>query len=444
MHKRIKVDIAFITPGMFIAQLDRSWLETPFAMRGFEIREESEITLLRKFCKHVYVDATRGTLSEQQILDARASAVKDPFATPGRRHDDQRRASFGRKLLELISKFDFTGTTAKYLSRQKYYRTSVSTQKEAPHAAAAYGVMLEKMAEILNDVKNARGVDVEKLKSAVAPMVDSVLRNPDAMAWLCYLRKGSDPCVTPTSAVWAVILGRHLGFDRYALGNLAMGGILLDIGHAKIPSTMVSKNGPPTEEEESILRMHVDYGVQIARTVPGINDHAIEMIQCHHERHDGSGYPQGLSGEEIPIFGRIAGLINSYDRMITPKSYTELKSSYDAICELNLVAGTKFQVEVVEQFVKAIGMFPTGSLVELNTGEVAIVVEQNQEHRLRPKLMVVLDKKKERLSTPRSLDLSKVPSHGNQRKAWWIDKGFEAGAFDIDPKGYYFGAGELL
>lgn len=439
-HKRVKVDIAFITPGMFVAQLDRSWLESPFAVHGFEISDEGQIHLLRKFCKYVYIDVVRSSLDDKQILAARASRTDDPFSQPASQRQVPPSNGAGGFIGGLMRRLGLNGSRAASESDEKRYHTMVSAKKEVRNATAAYGHAIEQMNEILADVKNGAGVNVDKLRDAVSPMVDSIVINPDAMSWLCYLRNRADGglCLTVTSAVWAVILGRHLGFERYALINLAMGGSLLDIGNTNIPESIVRTAGPPSEDEEEILRMHVEYGVKIVKFAPGINDDIIAMIQCHHERHDGSGYPNGLVGNDIPAFGRIAGLVNCYDVMITDKRYGTPKSSYDAIRELNSLGGKQFQNELVQHFVQAVGMFPTGSLVELHTGEVAMVVEQNQARGLRPRLMIVLDKDKERLASGKYLDLSKVPDSGTKRKARWIVNGYEAGAFDIDPKRAFF------
>ena len=433
-QKRIKVDIAFITPGMFVAQLDRSWLETPFVSRGFEIKEEQEILLLRKFCKHVYVDSSRSSVPEGQILEAHASVVRDPFAPQAPSEIGNRSISIARKLLRLIQRFGISGRS-----------DGVPMTKEFPAALAAHKQSTAGMKEVLADVKNGKGVNVDQLKAAMGPMVDSIVRNTDTMSWLCYLKNGDGlgPCINFSTAVWSVVMGRHLGMDRHALGNLAMGGVLLDIGNAQIPESIVSPGAPASEEEEEIRKMHVDYGLKIARKVPGIHDDIKAMISCHHEYHDGSGYPQALKGEDIPIFGRIAGVANYYDHLISDKSYVPAKSSYDAICELNLLAGTKFQKEVVNSFVQAMGMFPTGSLVELNTGEVALVMEQHKVHRLRPRLMRVLDKDKQPLDSGKSLELSRVPDSGTSRKARWIVKGHVASEFDIDLRNYVFGSRKL-
>ena len=429
--------------GMFVAQLDRSWLETPFIQRGFEISNEGEIELLRKFCKHVYIDLSRSSLPETEIMEVSAGAneFKDPFLPAAIGHRDKPSVSLAVRLIRVFSKLDPTGKSGRLLL-PKHLRTSVSVREEIPKAIEAFDSATEKMREMLGEVKKGRAINLDKLKDAVIPLVESVLRNPDAMAWLGGLRKREEGhfSFTITAAVWSVILGRHVGLDRHNLINLAMGGVLVDIGNTQIPRSIGTKEGRLTEEELDVIRTHVEYGVEIAEKIGGISDDVVAMVRCHHERHDGSGYPAQRAGADIPVYGRISGVTDCYDAMISHRPYAPAKSSYDAIRELNSLAGTLFQREVVEQFVQALGMFPTGSLVELNTGEVAIVVEQHPIHRLRPNLIIVLDKDKQPLKANKFLALAKVSSTVGERKARWIIQGHEPGAFDIDPKDFFFGA----
>jgi hypothetical protein len=436
--KRIKVDVAFITPGRYVAQLDRSWLESPFAVRGFEINGEDHIQLLRKFCKYVYVDSARSSVPEKKIQEAHGSVVKDPFALPVPARSGTQKTSLSQKLARIIRRPN--GSAGNGASGAVAGQIAVPLTKEFPAAAAAYKHASKGVNEILTGLRNGKGVSLDKLRGSVEPLVGSIQRNPDSMAWLCYLQipENDELCVSLTSAVWAVMMGRQLGFDSTGMRNLAMGGIMLDMGNAQIPPSMFSTDGQPTEEEEEILKMHVDYSVKIARTAPGLNPDAMSMIACHHERHDGSGYPNGLAGEDIPVFGRIASLVAYYDEMITHRLYPAQKSSHAAISELNSQAGKKFQKEAVNNIVQAIGMFPTGSLVELNTGEVVIVMEQNPAHRLRPKVMPVLDGDRKPLSSKKPVDLSRVPDSGYSRKARWITKGHVAGALDVDLKQFIF------
>jgi len=428
--------------GMFVAQLDRSWLETPFIVRGFEISKDNEIELLRKFCKHVYVDLSRSSLPATEIMEVSTSAneFKDPFIPAAIGHRDKPSVSLVARLLRVFSKLDPTGKSGRLLLPE-HLRTCVPIREEIPNAIEAFDTATEKMREMLGEVKKGRAINLDRLKSTVIPLVESILRNPDAMAWLGGLRKREEGhfSFTITAAIWAVIVGRHVGLDRHNLINLAMGGVLVDIGNTKIPRSIGTKEGTLTDEERGIIQMHVEYGVEIVEKIGGISDDVLAMIQCHHERHDGSGYPAQLAGANIPVFGRISGVTDCYDAMISRRTYASAKSSYDAIRELNSLAGTEFQREVVEQFVQALGMFPTGSLVELNTGEVAIVVEQHPIHRLRPNLIVVLDKNKQPLKSNKSLSLAKLPSSVGERKARWIIQGYEPGAFDIDPKDFFFG-----
>lgn len=443
MHsKRVKIDTMNLEKGMFVALLDRPWLETPFLFQGFEIREESEIGLLRKFCNHVYVDLKRSAIPEKRIMEAHSVAGQghDPFARKSRGQvNGSRPATLKTRLVRALSRVDPTGRMAERINAARQYENTVPTREEAPQAAHAYGLAVDSMNDVINDLRKGDGIQVDKIKAAVSPMIDSVLRNQDAMAWLVTLRKRDEYAYNHSIAtsVWALVLGRHLGFDRNGLQTLAMGGILLDIGKVAIPESITAKAGPLTDEEAEIVQMHVEYGERLARRTPGISEEVLDMIRSHHERHDGSGYPNGTAGSDIPVYGRIAGLVDCYDAMISSRPYAEAKSSYDAVRELNLLAGKEFQRELVEQFVQALGMFPTGTIVELNSGEVGIVIEQNRIRRLRPKIMLVLDQGKQPLASGKIIDLKKLPSDENQRRARWIVQGHEAGAFGLDPEDYF-------
>ena len=435
LQKRIKVDTANIVQGMYVAQLDRSWLTTPFIKRGFQIGNEDEIGLLRKFCKHVYVDVSQSTVSEKDILKAHqeSGSIDDPFSETQIR----RRVTVRNGNLQRLRVF-----MRRFLPRRKTMNGATTGRTpmdvEAPLAMQAYVEVSATMGEVLQRVKKGHPVDIDRLYKAVAPMVVSVQRNPDAMAWLGFLRKREQGhfSYTITTAIWALIMGHEMGLTGRRLANLAVGALLLDIGNTQVPKSIGMNNGPLTDEEIEIMRMHVHYGLQILEKSPGVSEEIIEMVGYHHERLDGSGYPQGISGD-IPVYGRIAGLIDCYDAMISKRPYADQRCAYDAVRELNQLAGTQFQTEVVEQFVRAIGMFPTGSLVELNTGEVAIVIEQNLVHRLRPKLMVILNVDRQPVRQNKVIDLSILPDRVDKKKACWIEGGFEIGSFDIDPQDFF-------
>ena len=435
LQKRIKIDTANIEQGMYVAQLDCSWLTTPFLKRGFQISSDDEIQQLRKFCKFVYVDASQSKVSEKDILKAHndSGSIADPFSQARIRRRSQVSGNGMRGLGKLIRRI---------ASRRPTNGNAVSGRvpisAEAPRAMESYIKVAAVMDEVLAGVRKGYPVDINLIYQAVAPMVASVQRDPDAMAWLGFIRKceRGGHSYTVTAAIWALIMGNEMGLAGRRLANLAIGALLLDIGNTKIPQEIFMKDGPLTSKEYEIMQMHVNYGLEIVKKSSGVSVEIIEMIGCHHERLDGSGYPHGIDGD-IPVYGRIAGLIDSYDAMISERPYADHKCAYDALCELNQLAEVKFQKEVVEQFIRAIGMFPTGSLVELNTGEIAMVIEQNAAHRLRPKLLVILNAERQSLRRAKVVNLSGLPDRAGQKNALWIQGGFQAGLFDIDPQDYF-------
>jgi hypothetical protein len=157
-----------------------------------------------------------------------------------------------------------------------------------------------------------------------------------------------------------------------------------------------------------------------------------EIVATHHERHDGSGYPHGLQKDEIPIFGRIMGIVDSYDAMTSSRPYAPGRSPHEAINELYRQRGTLFQPELVEQFIQNCGIYPTGTLVELSSGQVAVITEVHSLKRLRPRLMLLLGPDKTPLDRFRELDLGKV-DRGEDGLPLTIKRGLPNGAFGLDP-----------
>ena len=154
---------------------------------------------------------------------------------------------------------------------------------------------------------------------------------------------------------------------------------------------------------------------------------------CHHERFDGSGYARSLYGDQIPPFGRIAHIADCYDAMTSETPYSKPMAAYDAARALNDMRGKAFAAEVVEQFLATMGMFPVASLVELNDGSVAVVLEQNPTNVLRPKVLVLLDENRTPLAQPTLLEMRELPMDATHSNAKWIVGGHEHGAFGIDP-----------
>ena len=270
-------------------------------------------------------------------------------------------------------------------------------------------------------------------------MVDSILRNPDAMAWTVFSRRqvASATIRAVSTAVWCVMFGRQLAFDRPQLQDLALGGLLLDIGNVRLPPDLNEQAGQIDARQRGLMTAHVEHGVDILHRSAGFGRNVIDMVACHHERADGSGYPSGLRGKAIPAFARIAGIADAYDAMTSANAYSPAYAAFDVAREFNEMRGTQFDAEVVEQFLRTVGMFPTASVVELNTGMIGLVIEQNRNQPLRPKVMLLLDRDHQPLEQPRIIELRDLSPDATHADAVWIAKGREHGAFGIDPLDYF-------
>ena len=300
-------------------------------------------------------------------------------------------------------------------------KTELSAAKTV-HAEAKAAV-----AQMMDRLRKGRGLDVPQLESAVESMVESVVRNRDALGWLARMKSKDDYLYRHSLAasVWALAFGRHLGLDKETLKAVGVGAMLLDIGKTKLPTELLQKTEKPTAEEWNLIRAHVDHGVQFVRSIPKHRRAGVAMIGTHHERFDGEGYPRKLKGDAIPLIGRIAGIVDCYDAMTSERHYAKPKSTYDSVRELKRLAGAWFQSELVELFIQAVGVFPTGTLVELNTGEVGVVVGQNRFRRLRPEVMLILDAQKNLRAEFVIADLQEQSGAAGDTPSIWITRGLE-------------------
>lgn len=232
-------------------------------------------------------------------------------------------------------------------------------------------------------------------------------------------------------SIWTVALGRQLGLGKPDLRTLAVGGLLFDVGKLKVDKELLNNDRRLSEEEFGIVKQHVPLGVQSLRNGGVINPDILDMAAFHHERHSGRGYPKGLVGNDIPVFARIAGIVDSYDAMTSQRAYAKAMSPSQAIKALYEWRDVHFQAELVEEFIQAIGLYPAGTLVELSSGEVAIVVAESRSRRLKPTVMVVLDRDKKPVDDLDTIDLMKVTQTEDGQPLEIADS-LEADAYGID------------
>jgi HD-GYP domain-containing protein (c-di-GMP phosphodiesterase class II) len=412
--------------GMYVSRLDRPWLETPFLFQGFTIKSPEEIHQLQRCCEYVYVDAPdRGGQTSTRGHRAPATASR----------------SWRSRLSRLFPRLGavLEKAEAREATPGEFYNDTVNLAAELPKAKEIHSDASALLIETMEALRKGGKLVALVLESAVSPMIESLMRNRDAMAWLSRIKRTDDYTYghSVSCSVYAISFGRHLGLSKDDLKVLGLGGMLLDVGKTQIPKELLAKPDALSASEMELMRRHVQFGEEILKDVSDINRQVVEMVRSHHERYDGSGYPEGLKGPDIPVFARIAGIIDFFDAMTTPRPYAKPVSIYDAMRELHSRQDREFQSEMVDHFVKAVGMFPNGALVELSSGEVGIVVEQNRVRRLRPKIMVILGANKQPLNEFTTVELRELPSEMGDPGAVWIDRGLEHGAYGIDPAEYF-------
>lgn len=437
--EKITIDSSDAAIGMYVSMLDRPWLETPFVFQGFTIRDRMDIELLQSYCSDIQIDVQKSGLTRLQVKSLLASATptkKRAKRVPSRTM--KWRGKLLRRLRNLLLRFGLTRQQkAQSEPGEEGYKVTSTVRGEAANAYAAYKALSLQYLEVVKFTRESGIIPTQVVNKAVRPFIKSILRNPDAMAWTIFSRRDGGLSRAVATSAWCVMFGRHLGFDRDALSDLAVGGLLLDIGNIHLPADVLNIDGEMNREQFLTMSKHVEHGLKVLRLSGSVSDNVRDMVQFHHERADGSGYPMGLHGNKIPVYGRIAAIADAYDAMTTKKSYSQSLGAFDAARALNDMRGKQFSAEVVEQFLCTVGMFPTASVVELNDGMIGLVLEQNRDNTLRPRVMLLLDRDRKPLKKPKFLEMRDLPLDATHAAALWIVKGHEHGAFGIDPKDYF-------
>ena len=418
MRKRI--DIQDVRKGMYIAELDRPWIETPFLFQGFELSADEELAQLQQLCQYVYIDTEQGL---DISPEAHARSSNEPIQLEARR----------QRLLEdeIRRKVE-----ARNLRSSPAYADQTSLEQELKVAKSAERHTRQTVYDIMNDVRLGKSVDTRAAKRAVSGMVASIIRNPDAMVCLSQLKDKDEYTALHSLRVCilALAFGRHLGFSEEELNLLGLGALLHDIGKMRIPPEILNKPGGLTEAEFDIIKSHVPLGVEILEKTQGIPNLAIDVARYHHERYDGSGYATGLTGDAISQFGLIGSIVDCYDAITSDRSYHKGMSAHDALKKMYEWRTKDFDPDLVEQFIQCMGIYPIGSLVEMNTGSIGVVATINRRRRLRPKVVLVLTPDKIPYQEPKVVNL--YENEAADISELEIKKVIAAGSHGINPVDY--------
>ena len=403
-----KMDVGELRPGMYVAELDRPWLDSPFLFQGFFLDTEDEVAAVRKVCSFVFIDTDKVEGGDQGPAKG-AGGKKSDLDTSLR----QETAENGRD-----------GEERKTFEAEFARARDIQTR------------LRELIYNMHFDARMGKTIEVATTRQVVRELVDSVLCNPDAQLWLTQLREKDEHMAEHSLAVavFALAFGRHLGLAMEELLELGMGAVLHDIGKVKVPLSVINKPGELTPEELEIMRKHPEFGRELLQGLPGISGDIIGITLYHHESVRGDGYPDRLPRDRIPKYARIVGIADSYDAMTTRRTYRRQWSAADALKELYTQRGSRFDERLVEQFIQCLGIYPVGCLVELQSGEVGVVVSNHKSRRLKPKILLILNRSKQRITPPRVADLKTLSNGGAE--GYVVKTVLGPDAYDINLSNY--------
>lgn len=394
--KTIRIHISELQIGMYVSQLDRPWLETPFLMQGFLIESMDDIAAVAEYSEHVWIDA-----------------VHEEWVAP-----------------------EVKGTLSGKKSQPRTYINKVDTRREHAQALEIYREARQMARSLLNGLRFGSVINSTEAKATVKSCVDSVLRNPDALIWMSKIRSQdeytAEHCLNV--CILAIAFGRHLGRSEAELEKLGLCGLLHDVGKMRVPSEVLNKPAKLTEKEFNMIKAHATHGRNLLMASKGIPNSAVDVAYSHHEKVDGSGYPRQLSSAGISDLAKIVAIVDAYDAMTADRCYSEGIPSTEALKIIFKDRGTHFDDRLALEFIKSVGLYPPGTLVELVNGLIAIVFETNAKFRHLPSIIAV-NQQQEPLDKKRLIHLAEIEK-GLLSKDYLIKRALKDGSFGVSVREY--------
>lgn len=379
-----KVTVEQLKPGVFVHDFNCGWLHHPFLANRAKIESDKDIAKVVKHgIREVYIDTDKGL----DIDDA-------PTA--------------------LEVQLQLQSEIAQAVSVPAQPRGS-SRGDEIVRAKQLIGEAKQATTKLMHDVKLGKCMDMVQVTNIVDQMTESVLRNGDALVSLLRIKTADEYTYLHSMAVSALCLSFAQGLDLSAaqVKQIGIGGLLHDIGKMKVPLEILNKPGALSEKEFEIMKRHVKEGEIALQEYPNL-DHACTCVTSHHhERLDGTGYPEGLKGDQISLFGQIAAIVDIYDALSSERCYKKAMTPTDALKKLFEWSQSYLNRQLVEKFVAHLGIFPIGTLVRLENSQLAVVIGHGEKSLLHPTVRVVYDAKKAQPLTPLDIDLARQFNAGN-------------------------------
>lgn len=401
---KVKKNVNDLSLGMYVCDLDRPWIESSFLFQGFEIHTEGEIHKLINECKFVYVDTEKSSAHDKSLKGHISS----------------------NNHLAL----EFVDTVI--MNVNDIYDESF--EEDLDKAKILHNSTQRYIEEAFTVLRNGGEINIETAKEAVSELVEQIMQNPDALIWLCQLKEKDN--YTAVHSVNVCILSltfaRELNLTETELNILGLGALLFDIGKSRITDEVLKKTDSLNENEFLLMKAHSYLGFAMLEENKNIPKEVLDIVLNHHERLNGMGYPNSRKGKEIKRFTRIVSIVDAFDAMTSDRCYKDALQPQHALNELYNMSPDQLDQQLIEAFIKCIGIYPVGSIVELSTGHTGVVVKLNEEHKLKPVVGLVLNRKHEPYEIIKFLNLSSTIWQKSSGDKVEIKKILEPNAYNID------------
>ena len=374
-----KIAVADLQVGMYIHDLNLGWLDHNFLRNQFAVKSEATVRKVRSLGVHeLYIDTDRGldvanapTAEEETVaLTQRLEAIAEtPWVVP----------------------------------------PQVTLADEVRRARKLHGEAHRIVKDMMADIRLGQQIEMKKVEPLVEQVVDSIFRHPDALIPLARLKTHDDYTFLHSVSVCALMVAfaRSLNLPRDIIKEVAIGALLHDVGKARVAEGILNKPAKLTEAEFAKMKSHVVQSKIILANTPGVSQIALEVAAQHHERFDGTGYPNRLQGDAISLYGQMGAIVDVYDAITSNRVYHKGMAPSEALKKLLEWSKFHFNPDLVQAFIRSIGIYPSGSLVRLASNRLGVVMEQNEGKLLQPKVRIFYHAGRRSYVEPEVVDLSR-------------------------------------
>ena len=383
-----KIPVSRLKPGMFVHELCGDWMSHPFWRAKFKLTGGGDLRrIVESGIQHVYIDTDRGLDDKEAVAaDVVQAAVEQEIVAAMSAPDD--------KLVR------------------------VSVREEMARARKVHEQAHKVVRSMMGDVRLGKAVSLEDAEPVVEAITSSVLRNSNALMGLIGIKNKDDYTFLHSVSVCTLMIafGRSLGLAGEELRQGGIGGLLHDIGKMKVPDEVLNKPGRLTDAEFDLIKKHPGDGHAVLLETAGIGAVPLDITRHHHERLDGSGYPDRLAGDAISVMARMAAIVDVYDAITADRCYHKGMPAAEALRKMWEWSSAHFDQKLLQAFMRCVGIYPVGSLVRLESGRLGVVTEQNESSLLTPRVRTFFSTRSNGYIKPEVVDLGrKLGSGGGDR-----------------------------